>query len=84
MTLRVEISIIPFGDEGGKKVLHTVNISNLGDHYNNQGYREIGVCKYGVELDKYKTGEYDQTLHHQRNDGALMLVNRALERIVYG
>ena len=71
MTLRVRISIVPFGDESQEKEIHQINISNLGkfgDYY-----------KYGVEVDKYKTGEYDTYVRHRREDGPLLLSAMALD-----
>ena len=71
MTLRVRISIVPFGDESQEKEIHQINISNLGmfgDYY-----------KYGVEVDKYKTGEYEAYVRHRREDGPLLLSAMALD-----
>lgn len=79
MTLRVRISIVPFGDEDLEREIHQINISNLGD----MGDR-FGPCLYGVEVDKYKTGEYDVELYHKREDGPLKLVNLVLEDYLYG
>lgn len=74
MTLRVELSIIPFGNESKKRVIHQINISNIslnpGDN-----------CKYGVEVDKYKTGEYDSIVDHRRSLGALKLVHGVFEEL---
>ena len=73
MTLRARISIVPFGDEDREEELHQINISNLekiaGD-----------LCLYGVEVDKYKTREYDFLVEHYRSMGALELVRLALEK----
>lgn len=74
MTLRVEISIVPFGDEGKKRVIHQINISNISLHSRDD-------CKYGVEVDKYKTGEYDSIVDHRRSFGALNLVHSVLEEL---
>ena len=74
MTLRVRISIVPFGDEDQEREIHQINISNLADV-------GLGLCKYGVEMDKYKTGNYDLNLTHQRQDGPLVLVSKVLGRL---
>jgi hypothetical protein len=78
MTLRVRISIVPFGDETQEREIHQINISNLGSV--NEFRTEF--CKYGVELNKYKTGEYDALVKHWRDDGAIYLVNTALEKLL--
>lgn len=74
MTLRVRISIVPFGDEEREKEIHQINISNL---------EPLGGLNYlyGVEVDKYKTWEYDTTVAHKRDDGAIELVRKALEKL---
>jgi hypothetical protein len=77
MTLRVRISIVPFGDEEKEREIHQINISNLGDTGD-----KFGFYLYGVEVDKYKTGEYDFKVEHMRQHGALQLVNQVLERVV--
>ena len=77
MTLRLELSIIPFGDEDGKRIIKTINISNLGSVDDN------GICLYGVEVDKYKTRKYDCTVTHKRSDGAETLVRKLLQDLGY-
>lgn len=74
MTLRVEVSIIPFGDESGKRVIHEINISNISLYPGDN-------CRYGVEIDKYKTGKYDFEVDHRRSLGALKLVHGVLEEL---
>lgn len=74
MTLRVRISIVPFGDESQEREIHQVNISNIGGTGG-----EVGSYRYGVEVDKYKTGEYDVELPHRREDGPLLLAAMALD-----
>ena len=71
MTLRVRISIVPFGDESKEREIHQINISNLGDKF--------GEYKYGVEVDKYNTGEYDVHVYHRREDSPLLLSAMALD-----
>jgi hypothetical protein len=78
MTLRVTLSIVPFGDEADIRNIHEINISNLGQAYANGNYR------YGVEVDKYKTGEYDAYVSHKRDDGPIALVALALKEVVNG
>lgn len=74
MTLRVELSIIPFGDESKKRVIHQINISNISLHPGDN-------CKYGVEVDKYKTEKYDSIVDHRRSLGALKLVHSVFEEL---
>ena len=73
MTLRVRLSIVPFGDESQEREIHQINISNLGE----MDALERDV--YGVEVDKYEKGNYDLYLPHQRADGAMKLVADALD-----
>ena len=72
MTLRVRLSIVPFGDEAKEREIHQINISNLGQNFENAYYT------YGVEMDKYKTNDYDCVTYHFREDGPLELVYKAL------
>lgn len=74
MTLRVEVSIVPFGDESKKRVIHQINISNISVHDGDN-------CEYGVEVDKYKTWEYDSFVNHRRSLGALKLVHGVFEEL---
>ncbi len=74
MTLRVRISIVPFGDETQEREIHQINISNLKDW-------GLGFAEYGVEVDRYKTDEYDFRLMHMRQEGALELVAKVMEKI---
>ena len=74
MTLRVRISIVPFGDESQEREIHQINISNLWDTEDN-----FGGYKYGVEVDKYNTGEYDVYVYPKREDGPLLLSAMALD-----
>lgn len=71
MTLRVRLSIVPFGDETREEEIRQINISNLGG-------TGAGICSYGVEVDGYKRGEYDVLVTHKRSDGPLELVYKAL------
>lgn len=75
MTLRVTLSIVPFGEEENIRMIKEINISNLG----NSG---IGECIYGVEVGKYKTFDYDFTVEHRRSDGAEALVEKVLSKLV--
>ena len=74
MTLRVRISIVPFGDEDLEREIHQINISNLAS-------LGLGLWEYGVEVDKYKTDSYDFKITHQRQDGPLVLVNKVLTEL---
>lgn len=71
MTLRVTLEIVPYGNEDQKYTIETVNISNL-------GATDLGVYQYGIEYNKYKTGEYDAVVEHTRKDGATKLVELAM------
>lgn len=78
MTLRVKISIVPHGVEEEEYTIHTLNISNMGT----TDFRE---WEYIVELDQYK--KYDDNtprVFHKRDDGALLLVHKAIERVLRG
>lgn len=75
MTLRVRISIVPFGDETKEREIHQINISNLGEANTKE-------CNYGIELDEYKSGSYLGRVAHVREQGAITLVYKALKRIL--
>jgi len=78
MTLRVEISIIPFGNESKKRVIETVNISNVSFTETT----EIGYDKYVIEHNNYKNYDKDTPrVTHIRQQGALTLARKALERL---
>lgn len=78
MTLRVELKIIPFGVESDEYTIKTINISNLGKKYTTSN-----AYQYGVEVDKYKTREYDTIVDHDRLDGAEVLVRKVLDKLGY-
>jgi len=71
MTLRVTFEIVPFGEEANKHEIHEVNISNL-------GMTPSGNYKYGIEVNKYKTDEYDGYVYHNRDDGPFKLVEKVM------
>jgi len=75
MTLRVRISIVPFGDESKEKELHQINISNLGKYLNDDYH-------YGVEVDKYEGDKYLARVTHTRSEGPIKLTFKALKRIL--
>lgn len=78
MTLRVELSIIPFGEEDKKRIIETINISNDGISVNER-WAEDGYYNYLVEHNEYKKYT-DETLRisHRRADGAIRLAGSAL------
>jgi hypothetical protein len=80
MTLRVTFEIVPFGEEDNKRKIREINISNLGPA--NKDLLRSDVCEYGVEIDKYKTDDYDYRVVHNRNDGDISLVNLVLKEVV--
>ena len=73
MTLRVTISVVPFGNEDNEYELDQINISNLGS--------ANGLTTYGVEVNKYKTGKSDFFVQHKRRDGSTELARKVLERL---
>lgn len=83
MTLRVELSIIPFGDETKKRVIETINISNLGVA-EVQGRLSLDdpEYEYVVEHNDYKKfDDHTPRVYHLRHHGALMLAWKALDRL---
>ena len=79
MTLRIQVSIVPFGDETKKREILTLNISNV-THKDGRGPN--GEDTYIIEKNDYKNYT-DQTprLHHHRDDGFEALVIAALEKV---
>lgn len=79
MTLRVTVEIVPFGDEEEKRVIDVYNISNLGEGLRDRhGHTP---CRYGVEKNKYKTGEYDLLVSHYRENGYEELVRAVFSHL---
>lgn len=75
MTLRMILQIIPFGDEDKAYTIETINISNIKDN-------GFGNCDYIIEHNEYKSGKEDlPKINHNRQDGAIELVKKALEVI---
>ena len=70
MTLRIEISIVPFGVEDDKYVLDTINVSN-------RGMIDWGIAQYSVEHNKYHE-DLEPKITHNRDHGALVLAEKAL------
>lgn len=71
MTLRVIIQIVPYGVEENAREIERLNISNI----------EVGfLSNYVIEHNEYKNYN-DETprVKHQRTDGALTLVRKAIE-----
>lgn len=78
MTLRIEISIIPFGDETEKKVIETFNISNI-TMWETFPDQEVGDNLYVVEHNDYKNyNEDNYRLLHKRQNGAIELASKVL------
>lgn len=80
MTLRVTLSIVPYGVEEDIYDIHTINISNLGSYPT-----QLDVYRYGVEVDEYKKPDvldYKYVVSHKRDDGPLQLVMQALEKVL--
>lgn len=81
MTLRVTLEIVPFGREDKKYTIETLNISNV----TLQVPTIVkGEDTYIIEHNDYKNYD-DKTpkVPHKREDGALTLVRKALERLGY-
>jgi hypothetical protein len=79
MTLRVKISIVPFGDESKEYEIERLNISNRSFE---EGDLPNGDCPYVVEHNSYKNfDENTSRVSHSRSDGALVLVRKALEEL---
>jgi hypothetical protein len=75
MTLRVRISIVPFGDETKERELYQINISNLGKHIGDD-------YNYGIEMNKYEGNNYLARVTHSRSEGPIKLVFKALKRVL--
>lgn len=80
MTLRVTLSIVPFGEEEKEEVIRTINISNLGKVPNDLGSEH--PYRYGVQVDSYKTGEYDTFVSHCRSDGPEILTYLVIDTLL--
>lgn len=93
MTLRVDISIVPYGVEENKYELYRLDISNTGV-VEDQGFGHI-VCSYEVKAYKcnnktmqhiYKIPKYEleETVVidcHNRRDGFIELIHKVLDKI---
>lgn len=88
MTLRVDLSIVPYGVEKNKYEIYRLNISNI-ETIRNEGFGHE-ICRYRVDLlgkivpmfrKKFKiTWEHIDTdfiEEHDRRDGAVALVAKA-------
>ena len=78
MTLRCTLEIIPFGDEEKKRVIRTLNISNVSfTEETPDGYNI-----YVIEVDDYKNyNDKTPRVLHKREDGAEELVRKSLETL---
>lgn len=73
MTLRVILQIVPFGNEDKAYTIETLNISNIKQN-------GFGNCDYVIEHNDYRNYTDDTPrVNHNRQDGALELVRKALE-----
>lgn len=91
MTLRATIEIVPFGNEDNKSEIYRVDISNQGET-KNLGFGNV-YCDYSVKIFKknlpyfIQKGEEEWELeyeemdafNHNRKDGALVCVGKALD-----
>lgn len=92
MTLRVEISIVPFGDESGKYEIYRLDINNTGlvenlgfgheicsyEYFLKRPIPEILRVKGGYDYDTEVSGEIER---HDRRDGSWSLVNKILDQL---
>lgn len=80
MTLRVTLEIVPFGDESKKRIIETINVSNLGRYQGD----DSDLFQYVIEHNNYKN--YTDTtprVSHFRKDGAICLAYKALQHLFY-
>lgn len=79
MTLRVLLQIVPFGNEDKAHTIETINISNIGHTPESYPLQ----YQYIIEHNKYKSGEKDLPMvNHNRQDGAIALVHKALGQLL--
>lgn len=77
MTLRVTLTIVPYGDESSKYDIGSMDISNMGG--------AMGFCEYRAT--QYSDGHtvlkqtVDGTLTHLRKEGPWVLVKKAIESL---
>lgn len=76
MTLRVTLEIVPYGNEALKREIEVINISN-------EGAVNLSECIYAIEHNDYKNASgKTPRVKHTREEGALVLVKKALEKLV--
>lgn len=81
MTMRVTLSIIPFGDEDKAYEIGRLDIFNKGPTLG-QGNAVSPLYRYGViNLTPKDEGLYDKEIFHHRADGAWLLTKRVLEEL---
>ena len=79
MTMRVTISIVPFGDEEKKYDIETLNISNMGP---DEEWDDENICEYAIEHNEYKKfSKPFLAVSHNRKNGALVLAEVALAEL---
>ena len=84
MTLRCDISIVPYGFEEHQRPISRFNIHNIGT-LKDLGFGNV-ICRYQVEhLQQDLDGEFikvsDTEVEHNRKEGAETLVRKALESL---
>lgn len=93
MTMRVEVSILPYGSEKGKYELFRLDISNIG-LVRNEGFGHE-ICKYFVKVyqhnnavmrEQYNLPEWEWLMEdvveeHDRRDGSIALVAKAAKLV---
>lgn len=82
--LRVTIEVVPFGNESKREVLHTVEIANTLQvpeskrHLTHEEWRIYRIAEWaGESLVTNRTRQ----VRHDRIDGALVLVEKALRAL---
>lgn len=93
MTLRVDISIVPFGREEQKYEIYRLDISNHGvvrdlgfghevcEYYGTLYKKSTPVMVEQLGYDEYEVVESVHIPEHDRRDGALSLVQKALDKL---
>ena len=84
MTLRCDISIVPYGHEEHQRPISRLNIHNLGT-LEDLGFGNV-ICRYQVEYFTLSFSEEftkisDTEVEHNRREGAETLVRKALESL---
>lgn len=81
MTMRVTLSIVPFGREDEAYEIGRLDIFNKGTTLG-QWNAQSTIYRYGViNLSPEDEGLYDKEIFHHREDGAWVLLQKALTEL---